>query len=70
MLDIARAHDASPAQVRPAWTLQQGPHVVTIPGTGDPAHLEADVAAGAPRLTDDEMLRPTALGQPGGRAVA
>nr|WP_276607232.1 hypothetical protein [Streptomyces sp. A0958] len=43
---------------------------MTIPGTGDPAHLEADVAAGAPRLTDDEMLRPTALGQPGGRAVA
>ena len=31
------AHGASPAQVRLAWTLHQGPHVLAIPGTGDPA---------------------------------
>lgn len=66
LLDVARAHDASPAQVRLAWTLQQGPHVLAIPGTGDPAHLEANVAAGDLRLTDDEMRRLTALGQPVG----
>ncbi|WLQ32366.1 oxidoreductase [Streptomyces castrisilvae] len=66
LLDVARAHDASPAQVRLAWTLQQGPHVLAIPGTGDPAHLEANVAAGTLRLTDDEMRRLTALGQPAG----
>lgn len=70
LVDVARAHDASPAQVRLAWTLQQGPHVLAIPGTGDPAHLEANVAAGALRLTDDEMLRLTALGQSAGTAVA
>ncbi|THA30243.1 aldo/keto reductase [Streptomyces sp. A1277] len=70
LVDVARAHDASPAQVRLAWTLQQGPHVLAIPGTGDPAHLEANVAAGALRLADDEMLRLTALGQSAGTAVA
>ncbi|GAA3797218.1 oxidoreductase [Streptomyces chiangmaiensis] len=54
---IARAHDATPAQVRLAWTLQQGPHVLAIPGTGNPDHLVENVAAGALRLTDDEMKR-------------
>lgn len=66
LLDIARAHDASPAQVRLAWTLRRGPHVLAIPGTGNPAHLEANVAAGALRLTDDEAGRLTALGQDAG----
>lgn len=52
---VARAHDASPAQVRLAWTLQRGPHVLAIPGTGDPGHLTENVAAAALRLTDDEV---------------
>ncbi|MFI0982314.1 aldo/keto reductase [Streptomyces sp. NPDC021093] len=60
---VARAHDASPAQVRLAWTLQQGPHVLAIPGTSDPAHLAANVAAAALRLTDEEMAL---LGTPAG----
>ncbi|MFG3142117.1 aldo/keto reductase [Streptomyces sp. NPDC048211] len=66
LLAVARAHDASPAQVRLAWTLQQGPHVLAIPGTGNPAHLEANVAAGALRLTEDETRRLAALGQNAG----
>ncbi|GAA0473485.1 aldo/keto reductase [Streptomyces olivaceiscleroticus] len=52
---VARAHGASAAQVRLAWTLQQGPHVLAIPGTGDPDHLVENVAAGTLRLTDDVM---------------
>lgn len=63
---VARAHDASPAQVRLAWTLQRGPHVLAIPGTGNPDHLVDNVAAGALRLTEDEMRRLTALGQDAG----
>jgi aryl-alcohol dehydrogenase-like predicted oxidoreductase len=43
--------------VRLAWTLGQGPHVLAIPGTGDPDHLAENVAAGALRLTDEEMAR-------------
>jgi pyridoxine 4-dehydrogenase len=52
---VARAHGATPAQVRLAWTLRLGPHVLAIPGTGDPGHLEDNVAAAALSLTPDEM---------------
>lgn len=61
VLAVARAHGATPAQIRLAWTLQQGPHVLAIPGTGNPDHLTENVAAGALRLTDDEMARLDAL---------
>ncbi|MEU9659246.1 aldo/keto reductase [Streptomyces chartreusis] len=54
---VARAQGASPAQVRIAWTLHRGPHVLAIPGTGNPAHLGENVAAGALRLTDEEAAR-------------
>ena len=57
MLEVARAHGAGPAQVRLAWALQHGPHVLVIPGTGNPGHLAANVAAGALRLSADEMTR-------------
>ncbi|MBT2422373.1 aldo/keto reductase [Streptomyces sp. ISL-22] len=57
VLAVARAHGASPTQVRIAWTLHQGPHVLAIPGTGNPDHLVENVAAGALRLTDDELAR-------------
>ncbi|MEU8877668.1 oxidoreductase [Streptomyces javensis] len=53
--EIARAHGATPAQVRLAWTLHRGPHVLTIPGTASPRHLEENVAAGSLRLTTDEL---------------
>jgi pyridoxine 4-dehydrogenase len=55
VLAVARAHDATPAQVRLAWTLAQGDHVLAIPGTGSLAHLDENVAAGALRLTDVEL---------------
>ncbi|MBB4940519.1 aryl-alcohol dehydrogenase-like predicted oxidoreductase/predicted acetyltransferase [Streptosporangium album] len=61
VLAAARAHDVTPAQVRLAWTLHQGPHVLAIPGTGNPEHLAANVAAGALRLSDDEIARLSSL---------
>ncbi|MEU2061112.1 aldo/keto reductase [Streptomyces sp. NPDC013455] len=57
VLSVARSRGVSPAQVRIAWALHQGPHVLAIPGTGDPAHLVENVAAGALRLTGDELAR-------------
>ncbi|MEU7914732.1 oxidoreductase [Microbispora bryophytorum] len=65
VLAVARAHGATPAQVRLAWTLQQGPHVLAIPGTGNPDHLTENVAAAALRLTDEEMARLDALSDAG-----
>ncbi|MCX4461760.1 aldo/keto reductase (plasmid) [Streptomyces sp. NBC_01340] len=67
---VARAHGVSVAQVRLAWTLQQGPHVLAIPGTGDPDHLAQNMAADTLRLSAEEMgrltsLRPAAHGDAG-----
>ena len=67
MLAVARAHGATPAQVRLAWTLHQGPHVLAIPGTGNPDHLVENVAAGALRLTADELARLDAVHRPARR---
>ncbi|MFF9642931.1 aldo/keto reductase [Kitasatospora aureofaciens] len=52
---VARAHGATPAQVRLAWTLHRGPHVLAIPGTTNPGHLAENIAAGALRLTEEEL---------------
>jgi aryl-alcohol dehydrogenase-like predicted oxidoreductase len=54
---VAAAHGASLAQVRLAWALARGPHVLVIPGTGDPAHLVENVGAAALRLTAAEQQR-------------
>ena len=54
---IAHSHGATSAQVRIAWTLSRGPHVLAIPGTGDPEHLVENIAAGALRLSTDELAR-------------
>ncbi|MGD0560879.1 MAG: aldo/keto reductase [Streptosporangiaceae bacterium] len=62
VLAAARAHGATPAQVRLAWTLAQGDHVLAIPGTGSLAHLNENVAAGALRLTEAELALLGSLG--------
>jgi pyridoxine 4-dehydrogenase len=51
---IAQTHGATPAQIRLAWTLHQGPHVLAIPGTSSLEHLDQNVAAAAIRLSEDE----------------
>ncbi|MGH9169376.1 MAG: oxidoreductase [Acidimicrobiales bacterium] len=56
VLNVARAHGATAAQIKLAWTLHQGPHVLAIPGTGNADHLVENVAAGAIRLSDDEVM--------------
>jgi pyridoxine 4-dehydrogenase len=57
VLAVARGHGVSAAQVRLAWTLQRGPNVLAIPGTGNPDHLAANVAAAALRLTAEDLAR-------------
>jgi len=60
--EIAEAHDATPAQVRLAWTLHRGPNVLAIPGTGNPAHLVENITAAGLRLTDEDMSRLDTIG--------
>lgn len=61
LVAVAKAHDATPAQVRLAWTLGRGPHVLVIPGTGDPRHLAENMAAADLDLTADDLARLDAL---------
>ncbi|MFF9488363.1 aldo/keto reductase [Streptomyces sp. NPDC014676] len=48
----ARELGATPAQVGLAWLLHHSPNILLIPGTADPGHLEANVAAGAVTLDE------------------
>jgi pyridoxine 4-dehydrogenase len=57
---VAQRHNVTANQVRLAWTLHRGPHVLAIPGTGSEAHLAQNIAAGAIALTTEEMDRLTA----------
>jgi pyridoxine 4-dehydrogenase len=52
---VALAHRATPHQIRLAWTLHRGPHVLAIPGTGHPDHLTENIAAAALHLTPDDQ---------------
>ena len=56
---VAHAHGATEAQVRLAWTLHRGAHVLAIPGTGSVAHLEENVAAASLALSDDQLAELT-----------
>ncbi len=53
MLDrFAKDLHASPLQVALAWLLRRSPVTLPIPGTGNPQHLEENVAAAALQLPD------------------
>ncbi|MGB3437438.1 MAG: oxidoreductase [Actinophytocola sp.] len=60
--EVATARGVSEAQVRLAWTLHKGPNVLAIPGTGNPAHLEENVAAAGLRLSEEELSRLDTIG--------
>jgi aryl-alcohol dehydrogenase-like predicted oxidoreductase len=42
---VASRLEATVAQVLLAWLLQRAPHIVTLPGTGDPRRLRSNYAA-------------------------
>ena len=52
---VAKAHDATPAQIALAWTLRRSPVMLPIPGTSKVAHLEQNVAAAAIVLSDEDF---------------
>jgi len=52
---IAKAHDATPAQIALAWLLRRSPVMLPIPGTSKVKHLEENIAAAAIKLTDEEF---------------
>ncbi len=52
---VAQVRGVTAAQIRLAWTLSRGQHVLAIAGTGNPDHLEENVAAAAIKLTTEEL---------------
>lgn len=52
VLAAAQSLGSTPSQVGLAWLLRHSPNTLLIPGTADPGHLEANIAAGA--ITLDE----------------
>lgn len=52
---LARARQASPAQIALAWLLRKHPHVIPIPGTKRQRYLLENIAAAEIALTPDEV---------------
>lgn len=59
LAQLERKYDATPAQLGIAATLALSPNVLAIPGTGNPQHLEENLAAGALSLDPDDLARLT-----------
>ncbi|MER6951584.1 oxidoreductase [Nonomuraea sp. NPDC000554] len=52
---VAARHHATVPQVALAWLLARSPNILLIPGTGSLGHLEENIAAGALRLSTDDI---------------
>jgi aryl-alcohol dehydrogenase-like predicted oxidoreductase len=55
LAELAAAHRISLGQLALAWLLAQGPDVVPIPGTRNPARIAENAAAAQVRLTDADL---------------
>ena len=53
--EIAKRHDATPAQVALAWLLRRSPVTLPIPGTLSREHVTENLAAAEIELTDEEF---------------
>jgi pyridoxine 4-dehydrogenase len=52
---VAARHGATVPQVALAWLLARSPNILLIPGTGSLDHLEENIAAGALKLSAEDM---------------
>lgn len=58
---IAARHGATTGQIALAWLLHHSPVLLPTPGTGSPAHLDENLAAGRIALTDGDLAQLNAL---------
>jgi aryl-alcohol dehydrogenase-like predicted oxidoreductase len=54
---IAKQHDATPAQIALAWLLRRSAVMLPIPGTSRVRHLEENVRAAGIKLAEEEFRR-------------
>ena len=52
---VAERHGVTVHQVALAWLLHRSPNVLVIPGSGNPEHVEQNVAAAAVALTEEDL---------------
>jgi pyridoxine 4-dehydrogenase len=55
--EIADRYQLSPRQVMLAWLLWRSPAILPIPGTGNVAHLEHNIAAAGARIDPHDLSR-------------
>ena len=55
LAEVADRLGATAQQVALAWLLARSPNIAIIPGTGSPAHLEENIAAGRLRLSEKDL---------------
>jgi aryl-alcohol dehydrogenase-like predicted oxidoreductase len=53
--EIAKRHNATPAQIALSWLLRRSPMMLPIPGTSSIEHFEENLAAASIRLTNEEF---------------
>ncbi|MBO1331387.1 aldo/keto reductase [Streptomyces sp. VRA16 Mangrove soil] len=64
--EVARRHEATAGQVALAWLLEQGEHIVPIPGTKNPRYLAENAAAADLVLSTADLAALDALPAPVG----
>lgn len=62
---FAKSKNTTPSALAIAWVLQQGEHIIPIPGTRTVTHLEDDVSGEALALTPDDFAEIARLLPPG-----
>ncbi|KAJ5674036.1 hypothetical protein N7462_009475 [Penicillium macrosclerotiorum] len=53
--EVAKAHEATPAQIALAWLLAQGLNFIPIPGTKSAAKMDENAAAAGLQLSEEEV---------------
>ena len=69
LIEIGETHGMSPAQIALRWFPQQE-RVIAIPKTANPARLRENLEIFDFGLTDEEMVRISAIARPGARLVS
>lgn len=65
LIELARAHGITPAQLALAWLLHQGSDVFAIPGTRRPERIEENAKAAAIELSAELLRRIDVIARPG-----
>jgi diketogulonate reductase-like aldo/keto reductase len=53
LVDVAKRHNATPAQIAIAWTMRHG-NVISIPKASDPGHVRENAASGSIELSAED----------------